>query len=246
MLALPIACGDDDDDGGGRASGGEGGTASGGSSGNGGKGGSGGSSNESGGKGGQAGSGESGGGANGGVSGDPEGGAGGEVEGGAGGAAEGGAGGAPEEPAGEHREARRGEDLPAVSEWTVLDTRSGIGPFPERNALCVYDTATPGSFRFYRLKISANNGDILGAQLSELELYDSSNANVIGGGDACDYWDVDVSFLRRLFSREDSRGWKTPYTAAWVQFEPYLSTTRAIRSGRCSTRAIIKGRSPSA
>ncbi len=55
------------------------------------------------------------------------------------------------------------------SEWTVLDSQTNQGPFPERNHPYSYAIANPGAFKFYRLKISTNNG-APSLQLSEIEL----------------------------------------------------------------------------
>ena len=56
------------------------------------------------------------------------------------------------------------------SAWTTVDTQSGQD-FSERFQTKQYDVATPGSYEYYRLNITANHGDGL-VQLAELQLSD--------------------------------------------------------------------------
>lgn len=55
------------------------------------------------------------------------------------------------------------------STWTTLDTQSNQG-FTERYQVNVYTIASPASYRYYRLDVTANNGDTSFTDLSELGL----------------------------------------------------------------------------
>ena len=55
------------------------------------------------------------------------------------------------------------------STWTPLDTQSNQ-TFTERYQLKAYSVASPASYRYYRLNITANNGDGSFTDLSELGL----------------------------------------------------------------------------
>ncbi|NHC43791.1 LamG-like jellyroll fold domain-containing protein [Motilibacter aurantiacus] len=59
------------------------------------------------------------------------------------------------------------------STWTTLDTRSGQ-TFASRGLTRQYDIATPGPYSYYRLTVTANNGQPL-TQLAELQLTDDLN-----------------------------------------------------------------------
>jgi hypothetical protein len=58
------------------------------------------------------------------------------------------------------------------STWTTLDTQSNQA-FAERLELKTYTIANPASYRYYRLNITANNGDSSFTALSELRLFAS-------------------------------------------------------------------------
>ncbi|MEV6010446.1 GH92 family glycosyl hydrolase [Streptomyces sp. NPDC051976] len=60
------------------------------------------------------------------------------------------------------------------SDWTTVDSRSGQD-FPGRFKSRVYDVATPGAYRYYRLNVSLNHGDPI-VQLADLILSDGSPA----------------------------------------------------------------------
>lgn len=51
--------------------------------------------------------------------------------------------------------------------WTTLDTQSD----QKRAELKTYAVASPGSYRYYRLNITANNGDPTYTAVSELGLF---------------------------------------------------------------------------
>ncbi|QPI50448.1 alginate lyase family protein [Massilia antarctica] len=53
------------------------------------------------------------------------------------------------------------------STWTTIDTRSN----QKRSELKMYSVASPGSYRYYRLNITANNGDSSFTALSEFGLF---------------------------------------------------------------------------
>ncbi|MEP6874726.1 MAG: discoidin domain-containing protein, partial [Burkholderiales bacterium] len=55
------------------------------------------------------------------------------------------------------------------STWTTLDTQSN----QKRSEFKIYSVASPGSYRYYRLNITANNGDSTFTALSELRLFAS-------------------------------------------------------------------------
>jgi len=61
------------------------------------------------------------------------------------------------------------------SAWTTIDTRTNQLAGAERQKTFTYDVATPGSYTYYRLNISANNdgGGII--QLADLELLDGTS-----------------------------------------------------------------------
>jgi len=56
------------------------------------------------------------------------------------------------------------------SAWTAVDSRTGQASFPIRQQTITYDVASPGAYRYYRLNVTANNGDG-STQLSELRLF---------------------------------------------------------------------------
>lgn len=56
--------------------------------------------------------------------------------------------------------------------WTMLDTQSNQA-FAERNELKTYAVASPAAYRYYRLNITANNGDGAFTDLSEFGLFAS-------------------------------------------------------------------------
>jgi len=58
------------------------------------------------------------------------------------------------------------------STWTTLDTQSNQA-FAQRLELKTYTIANPASYRYYRLNITANNGDSTFTDLSELGLFAS-------------------------------------------------------------------------
>jgi hypothetical protein len=60
------------------------------------------------------------------------------------------------------------------SSWTTLDTQSDQS-FAERHELKNYTIANPASYRYYRLNITANNGDGTFTALSELRLFASKS-----------------------------------------------------------------------
>ena len=60
------------------------------------------------------------------------------------------------------------------TDWTTVDSRTGQD-FPGRFKSKVYDVATPGAYRYYRLNVSANHGDPI-VQLADLILSDGSAA----------------------------------------------------------------------
>jgi hypothetical protein len=105
------------------------------------------------------------------------------------------------------------------SEWTVLDTRSNQASFAARKTLYEFNVTTPGSFKFYRLKIGAPVSGV-SLQLSELELYDASDTNVIGGGEAFQLHDSVLEGVHNLFDHNASTKWATLHSAAWAQYEP--------------------------
>ncbi len=53
--------------------------------------------------------------------------------------------------------------------WTTLDTQSKQA-FAQRLQLKTYTIASPASYRYYRLKVTANNGDVVFTDLGEFEL----------------------------------------------------------------------------
>lgn len=63
------------------------------------------------------------------------------------------------------------------SNWTVLDTRTGITP--SLNAWGIYSVATPGSYIYYRLNVTATNG---GTNLIVTEFRPSTLQPVLAGG----------------------------------------------------------------
>jgi hypothetical protein len=54
--------------------------------------------------------------------------------------------------------------------WTTLDTQSGQA-FPYRIQMHSYTVANPGAYRWYRLNITSNNGDVTFTTLAEIGLY---------------------------------------------------------------------------
>jgi predicted alpha-1,2-mannosidase len=60
------------------------------------------------------------------------------------------------------------------TDWTTVDSRTGQD-FAHRFTSHVYDVATPGAYRYYRLNVSRNHGDPI-VQLADLILSDGSPA----------------------------------------------------------------------
>jgi predicted alpha-1,2-mannosidase len=60
------------------------------------------------------------------------------------------------------------------TDWTTVDSRTGQD-FAHRFTSHVYDVATPGAYRYYRLNVSANHGEDI-VQLADLILSDGSPA----------------------------------------------------------------------
>ena len=55
------------------------------------------------------------------------------------------------------------------STWTTLDTQSNQA-FAQRFELKTYAIANPGFYRYYRLNVTANNGDVVFTDLGEFGL----------------------------------------------------------------------------
>jgi len=66
------------------------------------------------------------------------------------------------------------------SAWTTLDTQSNQA-FAYRFHSNTYPIASPGSYRYYRLNITANNGNTTSLQLSELALLTDTGCTVRNG-----------------------------------------------------------------
>jgi len=54
--------------------------------------------------------------------------------------------------------------------WTTVDTRTGQASWPNRYQTISFTVASPGAYRYYRLNVTANNGDG-STQLSELAFF---------------------------------------------------------------------------
>ena len=79
------------------------------------------------------------------------------------------------------------------TDWTVLDTRTGE-TFSERFQTKTYDVTTPGSYSWYKLDITLNNGSTNIIQLAEWQLSDGSTTppspnmrSVVGSGPTSGY-----------------------------------------------------------
>ncbi|MBW8782915.1 MAG: RICIN domain-containing protein [Verrucomicrobia bacterium] len=66
------------------------------------------------------------------------------------------------------------------STWTTLDTQSGQ-TFTYRYLANTYTIASPAAYRYYRLNITANNGDANSIQLSELGLLTDQGRTILNG-----------------------------------------------------------------
>jgi hypothetical protein len=66
------------------------------------------------------------------------------------------------------------------STWTTVDTRTGQPSWPNRYQTISFTVATPGAYRYYRLNVTANNGDS-GTQLSELAFYSDGGHTIPNG-----------------------------------------------------------------
>jgi hypothetical protein len=66
------------------------------------------------------------------------------------------------------------------SVWTTLDTQSNQA-FANRYQTNTYTVASPAAYRYYRLNITANNGDTAGLQLSEFALFDDAGRTLPDG-----------------------------------------------------------------
>jgi regulation of enolase protein 1 (concanavalin A-like superfamily) len=64
--------------------------------------------------------------------------------------------------------------------WVAVDTQSNQ-TFPYRSMTLNYTVATPGSYRYYRLNITSNNGDASHVQLGELQLSGRGGHTVANG-----------------------------------------------------------------
>ncbi len=113
-------------------------------------------------------------------------------------------------------------DEASDSEWTILDSRSDQGPFAERNTLYTFDVSTPGSFKFYRLKVTANNGDAR-LKIAELELYATPGVNAIDGVRATGF-PLYAEGPNRLYDRDPETKFYTTFADTWVQYELRAAT----------------------
>ncbi|MEO7099418.1 MAG: RICIN domain-containing protein, partial [Luteolibacter sp.] len=66
------------------------------------------------------------------------------------------------------------------STWSTLDTQSNQ-TFPGRYQVNTYTVASPASYRYYRLNVTANNGDASGLQLSEFGLLTDTGRTIPDG-----------------------------------------------------------------
>ena len=66
------------------------------------------------------------------------------------------------------------------STWTTLDTQSGQS-FAVQNAQNTYDIGNTTAYRYYRLNITANNGDANGVAISELGLWGDTGRTIPDG-----------------------------------------------------------------
>ncbi len=67
-----------------------------------------------------------------------------------------------------------------ASNWTTLDTRN-TQAFANRYQTNTYSIASPAAYRYYRLNITANNGDATGLQLSDLGLFTDQGRTISNG-----------------------------------------------------------------
>ena len=64
--------------------------------------------------------------------------------------------------------------------WTTVDTRTGQPSFPNRYQTMSFTVASPGAYRYYRLNVTANNGDG-STQISELAMFSDVGRTVPDG-----------------------------------------------------------------
>ena len=112
------------------------------------------------------------------------------------------------------------------SEWQVLDSRTNQGPFPERNAPYTYTIANPGGYKFYRLRIDANNGSSDIIQLSEIELY-AGATKVTGSGHVTEQYAKSNEGPQSAFDGDHGTKWLTGNATSWIQYE-FPAVTHAV------------------
>lgn len=115
-------------------------------------------------------------------------------------------------------------DESSDSEWTVLDTRSAQGPFAARSTLYTFNATTAGSFKFYRLKVTGNNG-AGETQLVELELYATPGVNAIDGIHATGF-PLYAEGPQMVFDQNPDTKFFSNNTDFWLQYELRAVTKR--------------------
>ena len=112
------------------------------------------------------------------------------------------------------------------SEWQVLDSRANQGPFPERNAPYTYAITNPGGYKYYRLRIDANNGSSDIIQLSEIELY-AGATKVTGSGHVTEQYAKSNEGPQSAFDGDHGTKWLTGNATSWIQYE-FPAVTHAV------------------
>jgi beta-galactosidase/beta-glucuronidase len=133
--------------------------------------------------------------------------------------------------------------------WTALDSQSDQ-TFPARRATRVFPLTTPGSYEFYRLTVTANNGAENSLQVAEFDLHwdaageqtlIESTANPSYRAKAID--SPVAESLPLLFDGLGSSKWLTYVTVGWVQI--HLPEARPIGTYTITTANDDNLRDPS-
>jgi hypothetical protein len=132
-------------------------------------------------------------------------------------------------------------DESSDSEWTVLDSRTDQASFPARSTLYTFNVTTPGSFQFYRLKVTANNG-APELQLSELELYATPGVNAIDGVHATGF-PLYGEGPHLLFDGSPDTKFLSFNTDEWLQYE-FRAVTDPVEAYSIVTANDVPERDP--
>jgi hypothetical protein len=114
------------------------------------------------------------------------------------------------------------------SAWTVLDTQTGHAPWANRNSTLDFYFTNTTTYTYYKLDLTANNGDAGYTQLSEIS-FDALPVVTVSG-DSPDWGET----VDKLTDGDLNNKWGVSATAAWIQFaysEAVIKNMYSLTSG---------------